>query len=464
MAMRVMAAEASEGQADARPALTLAKRRAIIAALSVAVGAFDLARGTGFVLDDWYWLRNAAFHGAAHAATAGNGQAAARPGAGLVYAFVFGVLGRHPLPVVVLMSLVGLVVSLLLLALLERYLPWPLALTTVACWVVFANHTSLEVWASCANIPAALALGCGGLLVGLGHRTDRGAALAGLLMAAACLCYQAVLPVLVVGLVVLPWVERRRADRRLIAWSALWGGAALAWMALHWDRAKSLSAGYEQMRLAIPAHFGWGIVPDGPAAALTTLAAGVGVVVAVWLVATRRLTQTNRGSVTAIVSGLAVIVLGLVPFAGYRYEPLGAGDRASCVTAIGGALIWAGVLGLAWTARRGLAVVVGALLLVGGCAARWQRVAAWHAAGADAEAALAAIAARCPPPGGVLVVTPRPPVRQDVSAFLDRSNIEAAAQLACDDPSVAARFARSEGDLSSVPPEDRLLVHWSRAS
>jgi hypothetical protein len=341
-----------------------------------------------------------------------------------------------------------------LLTLLERYLPQGIALLAVALWVVFANHTSLEVWASCANIPLALLLGAGGLLVAVSRRSTAGAITAAAMTAAAALCYQAVVPVLLAGLVLLPYVERRRLDRRLLAWSAVFWVAALGWMATHWDRVKTVSPGYRAFNLAVPAHFGWGIVPEGAFSSLATLAAVVGICAAIYLTATHRLNASNRGAVVAIGSGLAVIALGLLPFAGYLYEPLGAGDRASCVSAVGGALVWAGVIGLAWAARRGLAVALTVVLVAGALVTRWNRVDAWHRAGVDSASAAQALRQLAPAPGTTILVTPLPPVRDDVTAFLDRSNVDAAAQLATGDRSVHARLVdqaeASKGGLDSV--------------
>jgi hypothetical protein len=53
--------------------------------------------GVGWVLDDWFVLRNAHFDGPV--AAAGREQWLARPGQGAVYALTFGLVGPHPLAI-----------------------------------------------------------------------------------------------------------------------------------------------------------------------------------------------------------------------------------------------------------------------------------------------------------------------------------------------------------------------------
>jgi hypothetical protein len=231
-------------------------------------------------------------------------------------------------------------------------------------------------------------------------------------------------------------------------------------MATHWDRVKTVSPGYRAFNLAGPAHFGWGIVPEGAFSSLATLGAVVGIGAAFYLAATHRLDASNRGAAVAIGAGLAVMALGLLPFAGYLYEPLGAGDRASCVSAVGGALVWAGIAGLAWAARRGVAVALTVVLLAGALVTRWNRIDAWHRAGVDSAAAVQALRQMAPAPGTTILVTPLPPVRDDVTAFLDRSNIDAAAQLATGDRSIHARLVNQSEASKAGPGTLVLRVAW----
>src|SRR5690606_480553 len=105
---------------------------------------------------------------------------------------------------------------------------------------------------------------------------------------------------------------------------------------------------------ALDGHFGWGVVPEGPAADVALLVALVGIVASLVLVG-RRDHPTPRAA-WLVVAGLAVVAAGLVPFVRYFYAPLGFGDRAHCVSAVGGAMVWTGIGWLAWSVRRELAV------------------------------------------------------------------------------------------------------------
>src|SRR3954468_5740901 len=74
----------------------------LVALVSLSASGLHAALGPGFVLDDWFNLRNAAFGGAW--SSAGTAQQTARPGAAVVYALVFGGLGRHPLAVLAVLT------------------------------------------------------------------------------------------------------------------------------------------------------------------------------------------------------------------------------------------------------------------------------------------------------------------------------------------------------------------------
>jgi multidrug efflux pump subunit AcrB len=155
----------------------------LVVAASLAASAVYAVLGVGYVLDDWFALRNAHVGGAW--AAAGHEQDLARPGASATYALVFGLMGEHPLLVLALQAAIGALTAWVLLTLLRRFLPAGPATLAALCWVVLPNHTALEVWASATNIALALLLTLVGALVLLsGRRRARPAALV-LLMAGA---------------------------------------------------------------------------------------------------------------------------------------------------------------------------------------------------------------------------------------------------------------------------------------
>ncbi len=425
--------------------------------MSTLIGIVDLARHTAFTFDDWTWFRNAHFEGAM---AAGNGGEwlAARPVGQVVYAFVFGVLGRHPFTVVAFVLALIVAFSIVLWLLLEEFFEPAVAVVTVVLWSMFANHSSLEFWPSCVNIVVSLLLGTAGLLVGIRVRNTPGAAISAMLVAAAILSYQAVIPVLAVAVVVLPWIHGRRIDRRLLVWSACFGGGACIWVATHVDRSQEYFPGYRNFIEVIPTLFGQGIVPRGFAASLTAFVTTVGMAIVGGLVLTDRLSRRQRRAAKAVGAGLVVIVLGMVPFATYFYAPLGGGDRVLCVSGIGGALVFAGLIVVAWRKRRVLTAIAVAALLLGASITRWNRTTLWHLAGCDAQALQAAVVALKPEPLKVIVLYPQPPTKDNIVSYYSKSNITSAMQLAYDDDSIRARFAKSAKDFAAVPPQDRIRI------
>lgn len=421
----------------------------VVAALSLAASAVYAVLGVGFVLDDWFTIRNAHFDGAW--AAAGADQNLARPGAALVYALVFGPLGTHPLAVLALQASIGVGTALLLLDLLRRYLPAELALAATLLWVVLPNHTSLEVWASAANIALSLLLTLGGARLLVADR--RGALPASLvLFVAGALCYEAIIPLAGALIVVLPWLERGRPDLRAIGGGVLSLGAVAVWIVVNWHPSKEVAKAVPDLSQVVPAHFGWGIAPAGLVSDLLAVGALIGIVVC--LVRLRR--PTTRGPAElAVLAGVAVIAVGVLPFVRYQYAPLGAGDRFSFVSSVGGALVWAGLLAVAWQARRELAVV-GAVVLVGLAAVvRLDRAQTWSDAGADAVAIQQAVTTEIPAPDGVVVLGPEPIVRDNVAAFLDQSNVVGALQVAYDDESLRFGIAFSQEQFEAYPEERR---------
>src|SRR5207249_9587137 len=74
----------------------------ILVALVVALALPYALAGPRIILDDWFFLRNAHFDGAFSAG--GARQLMGRPGAWLLYAFQFGVIGRRPRALYVLQT------------------------------------------------------------------------------------------------------------------------------------------------------------------------------------------------------------------------------------------------------------------------------------------------------------------------------------------------------------------------
>jgi hypothetical protein len=415
--------------------------------------------GVGWVLDDWFALRNVHFDGAV--AAAGREQWLARPGQGAVYALTFGLIGAHPLAMYAVQVSLAAITAVLLFRLLRPFLGDGRALAGAGLWAVLPNHGSLVNWASAVGISVALVLLLGGCLL-LISPTPRLAteAAAAALITASTLCYEAVAPAAVVAAILLPRLAERGWRWRQAALCGTGLAAAGAWMALHWHPAKRVVQVTADLAQLLPAHFGWGVAPGPVAAAVSLIGlAGLAVVLAHAMgVRGQRITAHDR----LVLAGIVVILLGTAPFVRYYYAPLGAGDRANVVAGVGTALAWLGMAGMAWELRRPLAralttVVVGAMVAGGVDAAL-----AWHGVAQSGRRVLAAL-----PPSAqatTIVVGPEPLLVRNVAAFLDRSNIEAAVQLHLDDTTVRARIAFTAEDLHSSPVESRIDLRCVRGT
>ena len=328
----------------------------------------------------------------------------------------------------VLQAALVAVVALLLRELLGRFLASSLATATALVWSVLANHGSLLHWAAAAPITVALALLLAGLLLLDDDRPVRAA----LVLGAGVLCYEAVAPAALVGLVAVPALRRRPWRRSLLAGLVVLSPVGV-WMIANLPSVKASRS--PDLALVLPAHLGWGVFPDGPVATVGGALACVAVVLVTVDVARRREPDAASAMVGA---GLATIVLGTLPFVRYYYAPLGAGDRVNVVAGIGTALLWTGLGAWLWPRLpRAAAVPMIAAVGAGMAAASWQGATAW----ADAADDSTRILAELPPlsPGDVGVVE-RPPVRRNVTAFADPSNIRGAVQLEAGSRDVDARF------------------------
>ena len=325
------------------------------------------------------------------------------------------------------------VAALLLRATLARFLSPGLATAAALVWLWLPNHGSLLHWTTATAITAALVLLLGGLLL----LDDERHVAAALLLGASVLTYEATVPAALLGLVVVPTLRRRPWIR-----PALVGAAVLVPVGM-WMLANVPEVKDEGLRrtadlgLVIPAHVGWGVLPDGPVA---TFVGAVACVVVTLLAADAARRRTLDVEAAMVASGVATIVVGTIPFVRYFYAPLGAGDRVNVVAGVGTALLWTG-LG-AWLARRlprPASVGLVALVLTAMGVASWQGSMAWADAADDAARVLRALPAL--EPGDSVQVAPTP-VRRNVAAFADPSNLVGAVQLEAGTRDVDASLVR----------------------
>lgn len=381
--------------------------------------------GAGFVLDDWYWLRNARLDGAAHTAGQIDGH---RPVGVLVWVLLFGVIGPHPAPVFLLLAVANGVSAVLFHQVLQRFFPARVALIAAVLWVVLPLRTALEAWPSAAVAVAAQLFGLAALRLLSAERPGALAVMsAATMMGLGTLSYESVALVAVPAAVAVRWAVSRRIEPRVLGPVVVASCAALGWAVLHIDPAHA-GVGWHSPVPVLGANFGWGVAPTRALRANTLSVAVVGSLLLLWWWV--REGRRGRPEVAALGVGSAVVLLGALPHLRYFYAPLGAGDRLNYLSAFGGALVWAALLASAWRRRAvfGVAALVGLLGMAG--VTRMERSRLWTTAGRDGWRVARAVVAANPAPRRPILVGPVPIMVDNVGAFYDASNVRGAVQFA----------------------------------
>ena len=151
----------------------------------------------------------------------------------------------------------------------RRFVREELAGVAALLWLVLPNHTSLEVWASAANITLAcccsspVATHCPVI-----RSAGRGSSRPPCCFAASALCYEATLPVAALAAFALPWFVARRIRWDAVVAVGVTTGLAALWIVTHWHPAKSVSHHVADLSQMLGTHLGWGIAPDGVVADL----------------------------------------------------------------------------------------------------------------------------------------------------------------------------------------------------
>src|SRR5437588_4353469 len=313
--------------------------RAVVIGLVVLVLAIGIpyaVMGPKFILDDWFTIDWRSRLGLLHTSD----QMQSRPGAWATFVVEFGLIGRHPLVIHLLQVGLSAVIAVLLFLVARRFLPTGLAAGVAALWVRLPDHSSLGRWASTMGIQMSLLLFLAGALL-LTRAAERGrrplAAVA--CFVASALCYEATLPAAAVALVAIPWLKGRRPRVGALLVELLPLVGAGVWMLFHSQHEKG---GWFSFSLVYPAHFGWGLTPIRAMGLALGLAAAVLIALGLGGFFLPSLRQLDRRGCWLVAAGLAVIVLGTLPFARYAIDPLGLGDRANVVSSLGAASVWLG--------------------------------------------------------------------------------------------------------------------------
>lgn len=419
----------------------------VLLGVSITCAAVYLVKGANFTLDDWFFLRNAHFDGAWHAAGDTGGD---RPLGGVVYVITFGLIGAHPGVIVLLLAVGNGLCAVLLRRILTGLGAGSVAHTVGVLWLALPLRTSLEIWMCTGSAVVASALTLTAVLLVVPRHVGPGrVATAAVLMAAGALSYESLcllgVPV-VMGL--------RIAHTRRLVWAELIPltvapGLAFAWAFTHRLDGRHAVGGLRNPIPVIDANFGRGIAPVTLLAAVTMIAALVGSVLVVRSTIGRPAGDRWSPTVALLTVGWAITGWGVVPYLTYFYSPYGAGDRLNVLSAFGAALVWAGLLS-ALPRRTGIGLTL-ALLAIG-TVTRWDRAQLWSEAGLDGQRIAAAVVAAHPHPDRPILVGPEPIVVDNIAAFIDHSNIEAAIELAYDDRSIEVYLALSREEFEASDP------------
>lgn len=439
-----------------RSALTGPRAQAGVAALAVVAGLPFALLGPGVVLDDQYTLFWAWDRGAWGAS--GPTQWRARPLGALLYNIQYGVIGAHPLVWWVGQLAVTVATAVLLVALLRRVVPVAVAAAATAVWVVAANHSTLDHWGSGSLAGVSLLLLVAGGVLLVRSAEGRGSPWVGVaLLAAAPLVYEATLPPALLAAVALPRLLGHpdrlvRAGIRGLPLVAV--GVALVAGSYHLRH----DQGWFGFASVPDALFGQGIARWTAPSAVLLCAGLLGVV----LVLLRPLAPTLRQAIPAeparlVLAGLGVAAAGYAAFVRYPINPLGVGDRANVVSAVGGAMVWTG-LGWALAGHRRVLVPVALAFAAVLGAGRVARAADWANAGDDTAAVRAAVVPAFDrvPAGTVLVAGPPPAGHGGIRGML--GTIDPLVQLARRDLGVRATVVVHDRDWARIPPERRVVL------
>jgi hypothetical protein len=431
-----------------RARATSARRaEAGLLALGLLVAALYLLRGAGFVLDDWYFLRNARFDGVLHTAGSTGGD---RPLGAVVYMGLFGAIGTHPAPIVLLLGMGNGIAAVLLRRILATWVR-PAASTAVAAlWLLLPMHTSLEAWMSTGGAVVAMVLMLGAVRLSV-RRNLTPVQLWGiaLLLAASTLTYEAFVLLGLPAVLAVRWERTGRLRAREAAVVSALPLAALWWAYTHRLEGRHAPGGIRNPLAVVDACFGTGIAP-GALAAATLVAALGGTILVSFQARERPAGERWTPPLRLLAVGWAVVLWGVVPYLTYFYSPYGAGDRLNVLSSFGAVLVWAGLV--ASVPHRALALVAASALVVSGLAARVERTDQWATAGRDGWRVAQAVVRTHPDPDRAILVGPT--IQRDgIAAFTDSSNVDAAVQLAAGREGIRAQLAADLGELEAADPD-----------
>ena len=412
---------------------------ALVIAMAVPYGLM----GPGFLLDDWRWLANREFDGSL---TLMGPYQYNRPGQAAIYTFMFGILKAPPMVHYALQTALVAAVAVSILATLRRFMPGHLALVVALVWVLQPNDSSFSYFFPTSNIVIALLLVLAGVRVLADGGDRRSELVSAVAFGLGALFYEAVIPVALAAALAVPMLQRRTLSLRAV----LFTGAAVTPMVLLVLVKPMYSHGSPWMQFdrVIPLHFGRGIAgPLGPLSAVAILG------LAAWIIFRHLHEECGR----LVVGGLAVLVVGVLPFVKFDYRVLGHGDRAVVVSGIGGAMVITGVGLFLWGHRQKLTAGLAVVAAVAVLPIHLERAANYREAVTDAVAVRLALEA-WPAERGEPVLGPGLNAHGGIMG-LRGDVVGSAYRLAQDDARVNATVPETAEEFWEAPEQRRL--HWN---
>ncbi|MBL8775225.1 MAG: hypothetical protein JNK12_04820 [Acidimicrobiales bacterium] len=341
---------------------------AVVSALVAGRALYYAVLGPRLILDDWLLVYRHQELGLLH--TVPEFTRTELPVKWAWLTTLFGLADGRPLVLFALVTLLNLAAALALYYALARFFPAPVPVLVAGLWVLTANHSALTVWAAASQGVVSLALCCVGVLL-----VSKGRWLVALLaFAASMLAYEFTIPIcfaaaVLVGGTLAPPRPELPIVRSLRPWhrAVMVGGMGLVvwWIAEHpkypvawrppsaWDTwAGHVSSGLLS-------------TDDTSGLLLRALEVGVAVGIVCCLVAWWQGDRGRDRGPTLVLSGTAVMALGLVTTLLLPGDTVGLSNRLYGASAVGTAMVLTGIALTVWHRLRtvGLALAVSLVTL-----------------------------------------------------------------------------------------------------
>ena len=387
-------------------------RRSLIAIAGLVLlrAAVYVYLGAQLVMDDWGLLDQVERHGILGADLR---LLRPRPLAWAVDGLVYGGIGRHPLILFLVMTVLNLVTALLVYVVGIRFVRSRTAFFVAALWVVAANHNTITVWTAAAPTLVAASL----LLTGILLMTSGRWIAAAICLAVSVLAYELTIPLALAAAIIVPSAVPLHWKQRVL--TAIPTLVAAVWVFKH-PTYTHAAIPHPDFSLLWRAHFSDGLLgtADGPLRLVHGLGdlalVGLACCLVAWVLGER---GREDGPWLAL-CGFAVLVLGSAGSlrVGLNQQSVGLFDRLLALSSIGSVMVLVGIAQLVWRKSRLFATAGAVVVCAAIVAGQFVSLRSWAAAGDDAIAVLHYVDAIRPEAGAPVhaAIGPQPRVHNGV--------------------------------------------------